>query len=70
MRLDMTSRIIQTEVNVICRSRGLRRITLTSVWIILETMRKPNPIIVLLFSYSFKTAIDARKHLQQKDSCD
>ena len=29
MRLSMISRIIQTEVNVICRSRRLRRITLT-----------------------------------------
>ena len=49
MRLSMISRIIQTEVNVICRSRRLRRITLTEVWIILDIMRKPNPIIVLLY---------------------
>ena len=49
MRLTMISRIIQTEVNVICRSRRLRRITLTEVWIILDIMRKPNPIIVLLY---------------------
>ena len=45
----MRLRIIQTEVNVICRSRRLRRITLTLVWIILDIMRKPNPIIVLLY---------------------
>ena len=47
MRLIMISRIIQTEVNVICRSR--RQITLSEVWIILDNMRKPNPIIVLLY---------------------
>ena len=49
MRLSMMSRIIQTEVNVIYRSRRLRWITLTEVWIIPDTMRKPNPIIVLLY---------------------
>ena len=49
MRLSMLSRIIQTSVNLICRSRRLRRITLTEVWIILDIMRKPNPIIVLLY---------------------
>ena len=40
-----------TGVNVICRSRKLRQITLTEAWIIqiLDTLRKPNPIIVLLF---------------------
>ena len=43
---SMISRIIQTEVNVICRSRRLRRITLTEVWIILDIMSKPNPMIV------------------------
>ena len=36
-----------TEVNVICRS--LMQITLTEAWIILDIMRKPNPIIVLLY---------------------
>jgi hypothetical protein len=48
MRLSMTSGIIQTEVNVICRSeakadnidRGLNNSCV---------MRKPNPIIVLLY---------------------
>ena len=49
MRLNMTSRIIQTEVSVICWSRRLILITLTEVWIILDIMRKPNPIIVLLY---------------------
>ena len=32
----MISRIIQTEVNVICRSLRLRRITLIEIWIILD----------------------------------
>ena len=45
----MISRIIQTEINFICQSRRLRRITLTEVWIILDITRKPNPIIVLLY---------------------
>ena len=45
----MIPRIIQTEVNVICRSRMLRRITLAEVWMILAFMHKPNPIIVLLY---------------------
>ena len=49
MGLSMISRIIQIEVNVICRSRRLRWITLTEVWIILHVIRKPNPIIVLLY---------------------
>ena len=49
IRLNMISRIIQTEVNVICRSRRLRRITLTEIWIILDIMRKLNPIIVILY---------------------
>ena len=35
----MISRIIQTEVNVIQ----------TEVWIVLDIMRKPNPIIILLY---------------------
>ena len=41
----MISRIIHAEVNVICQSRRL--ITLTGVWIILDIMRKPNPIIIV-----------------------
>ena len=41
----MISRIIQAEVNVICQSRRL--ITLTGVWIILDIMRTPNPIIIV-----------------------
>ena len=47
MNLSMIPRVIQTEVNVICRSR--RTITLTEVWIILDIMRKQNPTIVLLY---------------------
>ena len=51
MRLSI-SRIIPTEVNIICRSRRLRRITLTEFWIILDIMYKPSPIIVLLYIQS------------------
>ena len=58
MRLSMISRIIQTEVNVICRSRRLR--TLTKVWIILDIMRKPNPIIVLLYIQNSHTKMQAK----------
>ena len=57
MRLSMMSRIIQTEVKVIFRSRKLRRITLTEVWIILGIMRKPNPIIVLLYVQKQSVAV-------------
>ena len=61
MRLSMISTgIIQTEVNVICRSRRLRRITLTEVWIILDTMRKPNPRIVLLYIQNNHTKMQAK----------
>ena len=52
--------IIQTEVNVICRSRRLRRITLTEVWIILDIMRKPNPKIVLLYIQNNHTKVQAK----------
>ena len=48
MRMSIISIIIHTEVNVICRSWWLKRIALTEVWIILDIMRKPNIIIVLL----------------------
>ena len=58
MRLSMISRIIQTSVNVICRR--LRRITLTEVWIILDIMRKPNPIIVLLYIQNSHTKMQAK----------
>ena len=51
----MILRIIQTKVIVICRIRRLRRITLTEIWIILDNMRKPNPIIVL--------------HIENSDRC-
>ena len=56
----MISRIIQTEVNVICRSRRLRRITLTEVWIILDIMRELNPIIVLLYIQKSHTKMQAK----------
>ena len=49
MRLSIITRIIQTRVNLICRNLRLRRITLTEVWVILDIMRKCNPIIVLLY---------------------
>ena len=49
MRLGMISRIIPTEVNVICQSRRLRWITLTEVWTILDIMYKPNSTIVLSY---------------------
>ena len=51
----MISRIIQTEVNV-----RLRRITLTEVWIILDIMCKPNPIIVLLCVQNSHTKMQAK----------
>ena len=47
----MIARIIKAEVCVICRSRRLRPITQTEALIILAIMRKPNPIIVLLYNY-------------------
>ena len=47
--LSITSRIIQTSVNVSRPSLRLPQITLTSVWIIRAIMRKPNPITVLLY---------------------
>jgi hypothetical protein len=45
----MISRIIKDKVCVIHRSRRLRWITQTEALIILDIMRKPNPIIVLLY---------------------
>ena len=51
----MISRIIQSEVNVICRSRRLREITLTEAWIILDSIRKSNPIIVLYNTIRYNT---------------
>ena len=52
MRLSGISRIIEVEVGVICRSRRLRQITLTEASIILDTPRKPNSIIILLFTWT------------------
>ena len=45
----MISRIIKDKVCVIHRSRRLRWITQTEALIILDIMRKPNSIIVLLY---------------------
>ena len=44
----MISRIIKDEVGIIYRSRRLRWITQTEALIILDIMRKPSSIIVLL----------------------
>ena len=52
MRLRGISRIIEAEVSVICRSRRLRQITLTEASIILDIPRKPNAIIILLFTWT------------------
>ena len=52
MRLSGISRIIEAEVGVICRSRRLRQITLTEASIILDIPRKPNSIIILLFTWT------------------
>ena len=48
MRFSMISRIIKDEVCVIHRSRRLMWIMQTEALIILDIMRKPNSIIVLL----------------------
>ena len=53
----MISRIIQT---VICQSRRLRRLTLIEVWIILDIMHQPNPIIVLLYIQNRQTKMQAK----------
>ena len=52
MRLSGISRIIEAEVGVI-RSRRLRQITLTEASIILDIPRKPNSIIILLFTWNY-----------------
>ena len=52
MRLSGISRIIEAEVGVICGSRRLRKITLTEASIILDIPRKPNSIIILLFTWT------------------
>ena len=48
------------KINVICRSWRLRRITLTEVCIIFDIMRKPNPIIVLLYVQNSHTKMQAK----------
>ena len=57
MRLNRTSRIIKAEVGVICQSRILRQITPTEALIILDTTRKPNAIIILLFTWNYLSFI-------------
>ena len=49
----MISRFIQTSVEA-----KLRQITLTEVWINLDTMRKPNSIIVLLYNSEIVANLD------------
>ena len=57
MRLSGISRIIEAEVGVIFRSRRLRQITLTEASIILDIPRKPNSIIILLFTWNYLSFI-------------
>ena len=52
----MISRIIKDEVCVIHRSRRLKWITQTEALIILDIMRKPNSIIVLLCIQNAKSS--------------
>ena len=49
----MIAIIIKAKVCVICRSRRLRWITQTEALIIITIMRKPNPILVIVFSGIF-----------------
>ena len=49
--------IMQNEEGVIRRGQGPRRITLSEFCIILHIIRKPNPIISLLFIQNIKTNI-------------
>ena len=49
MRLSILRRIMEIEEGVIRRGRRPRRITPSSISIILRKIRKPNSIIVLLF---------------------
>ena len=58
--------IIQTEVNDIYRR--LRRITFIGVWLILDIIRKPNPIIVLFYIQNYHTKMQAK--CGSKESCD
>ena len=57
MRLSGMSRIIEAEVGVICRGCRLRKITLTEASIILDIPRKPNSIIILLFTWNYLSFI-------------
>ena len=57
MRLSGISRIIEAEVGVISRSCRLRQMTLTEASIILDIQRKPNSIIILLFTWNYLSFI-------------
>ena len=57
-------------VKVMFRSRKLRRTTLTEVWIILEIMRKPNPIIALLYTQIILYITRRKQSVVIKSSCD
>ena len=57
MRLCGISRIIEAEVGVICWSRRLRQITLTEASIIFDIPRKPNSVIISLFTWTTITKI-------------
>ena len=62
----MIAIIIKAKVCVICRSRRLRRITQTEALIIIAIMRKPNPIIVLLFILIFLSCTCKDKSAHKK----
>ena len=63
----MISRIIKDEVCVIDRSRRFRWITQTEALIILDIMRQPNSIIVLLCIQNAKSSTRGTdEHLMQK----
>ena len=57
----MIRRIMQIEEGVIRRSRGLRRITPSSICIILHITRKTNSIIVLLVIQNISRALKKAK---------
>ena len=63
----MISRIIKDEVYVTYQSRRLRWITQTEALIILDIMRKPNSIIVLLCIQNAKSSTRVTdEYLMQK----
>ena len=63
----MILRIIKDEICVIHLSRRLRWITQTEALIILDIMRKPNSVIVLLCIQNAKSSTSGTdEHLMQK----